>query len=95
MTLLLFAIRTVRQLYHAGPVDNCDLAALGVDQPPIFKHLQGYGDARAPGAKHGAQKLVRQVDPVAPPYASSTISNHWASRSSIFEWPLTSAVRDD
>lgn len=39
--------------YDPGAIDNRDLAALGVNQLPIFKHLS---------AKHGRQKFMRQVD---------------------------------
>ncbi|KRB30972.1 hypothetical protein ASD99_21395 [Mesorhizobium sp. Root695] len=41
----------------------------------------------------GRQKFMRQVDLVSSG-AVWTISNQRANRSSIFEWPLTSAVRD-
>jgi hypothetical protein len=56
MTLLLLAVSTMCEFYHSNAVDNRDLAALGVNQPPIFKHLEGGGNAGAPRAKHGGQK---------------------------------------
>lgn len=58
MTLLLLAVSTVCEFYHSNAIDDCDLAAFGANQPPIFKHLEGGGNARAPGTKHGRQKFM-------------------------------------
>ncbi|UCI18395.1 hypothetical protein FJ970_25495 [Mesorhizobium sp. B2-1-8] len=43
VTLLLLAIGTIRDCDHSGAVTNRDLAALGMNQPPIFEHLESGG----------------------------------------------------
>lgn len=59
--MVFFAICAVCEFYHSVTVDDRDLAALGVNESPIFKHLECGGNAGAPGAKHGRQKCMRQV----------------------------------